>query len=95
MHDGRRLDDVQRGRKITIQVDGVLVDCHEGETLVAALMAAGCENFRLSSRLGLPRAPYCNMGVCFDCMVVVDGCAFVRACMTDVVPGIKVQTGKR
>lgn len=95
MHDGRRLNDVRRERKILIEIDGVSVDCYEGETLATVLIAAGYESFRSSSKLHLPRAPYCNMGVCFDCMVAVDGQAFVRACMTDVTPGLKVQTGRR
>ena len=87
--------DVQRGRKVSIRIDDQSVDCFEGETLAVALMAAGVlqMNLRGGAR---PRAPYCNMGACFDCMVGVANPQgrFIRrrACMTPVRDGLQVRT---
>jgi sarcosine oxidase subunit alpha len=47
---------------------------------------------RNSSRDGAPRAVLCNMGVCYECLVRIDG-AVVRACMTEVENGMSVLRG--
>lgn len=83
---------VQRPAAVSIDVDGARVEAHPGESLAAALLAAGVRAFR-RTRSGKPRGPFCNMGVCFDCVVVVDGDAGVRACMTPVREGMRVETG--
>ena len=41
---------------------------------------------------GAPRAVLCNMGICYECLVRIDG-AVVRACMTEIEPGLKVERG--
>lgn len=71
-------------------VDGQPVAAYPGETVAAALLAAGFRTFR-SGTVGGPRGPVCNMGICFECVVTVDGVTNVRACMTPVRPGMKVE----
>src|SRR5206468_7277956 len=85
-------DGVERGPAISIEFDGQPVAAYEGETVAAAVVAAGKKVFRSTARLGAPRGLYCGMGVCYDCLVVVDGCPNRRACMTRVAPGLRVQT---
>jgi len=87
IHDG-----VRRPASVSIDVDGARVDAYPGESLAAALLATGVRAFR-HSQSGKPRGPFCNMGVCFECLVVVDGDAGVRACMTPVREGMRVETG--
>lgn len=60
-----------------------------GETLAAALIAAGETIFR-RTREDEPRGPVCGMGVCFDCLVTVDG-ETARACLTSAKPGLVVR----
>lgn len=62
-----------------------------GDTLAAALLAAGVEAFRDTPLSGAPRAPYCMMGACFECLVEVDGTPAVQACMTEVAEGMVVR----
>ena len=86
---------VERGRKIAICVNDLPVDCFEGETLAVALIGAGF--LQMNRRGGVRmRAPYCNMGACFDCLVGVENGEgrFIRrrACMTPVRNGLKVRT---
>jgi predicted molibdopterin-dependent oxidoreductase YjgC len=73
----------------TITVDGEPVTAYPGQTLAAALHASGRRVFRATRVNGRPRGLYCAMGVCFDCVVDVDG-ETTRACMRSVENGMKV-----
>ena len=91
----RRLPDTTRP-EVSITVDGRPVAAREGESVAAALLAAGSVACRTTAVTGAPRGPYCMMGVCFDCLVTVDGTANVQGCMTRVRDGmrIEIQQGK-
>jgi predicted molibdopterin-dependent oxidoreductase YjgC len=75
----------------TIEVDGAFITACDGQTVAAALIAAGKQMFRHMPS-GAPRGFFCGMGVCFDCLVTVDGLADQRACMTPVRQGMRIQT---
>ena len=77
---------------ITIIVDGLPVAAVEGETLLAALLASGLLAVRRSSSGG-PRGPFCGMGVCMDCQVLVEGRGMVRSCAEPVREGMVCSTG--
>jgi len=77
------------GRPITIHFDGRPIAALEGETVAAALSAAGIVAFRRTAS-GAPRGLYCGMGACFDCVVTVDGRIGQRACLTKVADGMQV-----
>jgi predicted molibdopterin-dependent oxidoreductase YjgC len=77
--------------RFDIEVDGRLVPAASGQTIAAALIGAGFSVFR-HTPTGAPRGVFCGMGVCFDCLVTVDGLAEQRACMTPVQRGMRVQT---
>lgn len=74
----------------TITVDGRPVTALPGQTVAAALLAAGMLWWRRTPT-GAPRGLFCGMGVCFDCLVTVDGLPDQRACMTPARPGMQVQ----
>ena len=86
--------EVERGEKVTLTVDGKDLEAHLGETVAGALMAAGIRTFRETFRRRLPRGLYCGMGVCYDCLVVIDGRPNTRACMAYVADGMKVELQK-
>ena len=79
-----------RGPAVTIRVDGAPRQAHLGETVAAALIADGDAAIRLT-RAGFARGLYCGMGVCFECLVVVDGVPNTRACMTWVRDGMEIR----
>jgi hypothetical protein len=81
-----------RGRRLHFMFDGLPVLACEGETVAAALFAAGHRTLRTSSRAGAPRGLFCGMGVCFDCLVRVNGRPNLRACQTPVADGMIVET---
>src|SRR5215472_5383268 len=77
------------GREIKFRFEGKTLTALEGETIAAALSAAGIVAFRQTIN-GAPRGLYCGMGACFDCVVTVDGRMGRRACMEKVADGMEV-----
>ena len=89
----RRLEDgLQRGRAVEIVVDGLPVPAFEGESVAAALLAAGTRVLRTTVRQGAPRGLYCGIGVCFECVMTVDRRPNVRTCQAPVRDGMQVET---
>jgi len=82
----------ERPRPVTIDVDGETVTAYPGESIACALLAAGWRAFR-RTKTGALRAPFCNMGVCFECVVAVDGVEDLRACLLPVRSGMTIVTG--
>ncbi|HVC97032.1 MAG TPA: (2Fe-2S)-binding protein [Pirellulales bacterium] len=79
-------------RNVRLTFDGDEVLCVEGQTLAAAFLATGRRAWRFTSRRGEPRGVFCGMGICFDCLVEVDGRPNVRACLTPAAEGMRVET---
>jgi aerobic-type carbon monoxide dehydrogenase small subunit (CoxS/CutS family) len=77
---------------IEVIVDGSPLQAPAGQSLAAALLSAGRSVLR-ESPSGKPRGLYCGIGVCQECRVLVDG-EVVRSCVTPVVAGMRVQTGR-
>jgi sarcosine oxidase subunit alpha len=91
----RRLDD--KSGTLVLKVDGREIGARDGDTVAAALLAAGIKHIRTTPVSGAPRAPYCLMGVCFDCLVTIDGVGSRQACLVPVRDGMMIETqqGKR
>ena len=86
---------VERGEAITIIVDGEDVLAYRGETVAAAMLASGIRTMRYTRREHEPRGLYCGMGVCFECVVRLEGAGPTRSCITSVADGMKVWTAER
>jgi sarcosine oxidase subunit alpha len=91
----RRLGD--KGATLTLMVDGKEIRARIGDTVASAMLAAGIGRFRTTPVSGAARAPYCMMGVCFDCLVTIDGVGSRQACLVPVREGMAIETqqGKR
>jgi predicted molibdopterin-dependent oxidoreductase YjgC len=81
---------LERGVPVGLTLDGRPVTAYAGESVAALLLAEGITATRVT-RDGEPRGVYCGMGVCFDCLVVVDGVPNTRACVTWVRDGMTVE----
>lgn len=88
----RRIDDGASDLRFTFE--GREIAARAGETLAAALLAAGVRHFR-DTPAGAARAPWCLMGVCFDCLVEIDGVASRQACLVPVAEGMRVRRQRR
>ena len=82
---------------VTLHVDGKPVTARRGDTVAAALLAAGIGRCRTTPVSGAPRAPYCMMGVCFDCLVTIDGIGNRQGCLVPARDGMRIesQQGRR
>ena len=91
MADARMSQAERRGPVVRLTFDGEPIEAHDGESVAAALWAAGVRALRRSTARGEPRGIYCNMGICYDCLVRIAG-RDVRACMTPVREGLVVES---
>jgi predicted molibdopterin-dependent oxidoreductase YjgC len=80
-------------RPWVLTFDGRSVPATPGESVGAALTNAGIRSWRLTRKQGRPRGLFCGIGVCFDCLLSIDGLPNQRACLTPVAPGMKVESG--
>jgi D-hydroxyproline dehydrogenase subunit gamma len=83
-------DGVERGPELEVFLDGRPARAFAGETVATVLIAEEGLRTRLTAS-GAPRGIYCGMGVCFDCLVVVDGVPNTRACTTLVADGMTIE----
>ncbi len=89
---------IDSGRPVlTLTVDGHPVTAEAGESVAALLLRQPTAASRNTPVQGSPRAPYCMMGVCFDCLAIVDGAASTQSCLVTVREGMRVerQFGRR
>lgn len=84
-------DGLERGERVSLRLDGIPVSAYAGESVAAVMIAErGAATRRTAG--GERRGVFCGMGVCFDCLVVVDGVPNTRACMTLVAEGMVVDS---
>lgn len=79
------------GELVDITVDGHSLRVAAGDSVAAALFAAGYVAMRRTAKSDLPRGPYCMMGACFECQMRINGTP-MQACMTPVSGGMDVRT---
>jgi predicted molibdopterin-dependent oxidoreductase YjgC len=77
---------------IDIEFEGRRLAVLGQRSVAAALLAAGVSRFRSTPVSGAPRAPYCMMGVCFECLLEIDGVSNRQACLVPVQPGMKIRS---
>ena len=70
------------GRDLTVR---------KGLSVAAALLGAGITHFRNTPVTSAERGPFCMMGVCFDCLLVIDGEANQQSCMVEVRDGMRIE----
>ena len=87
----KRLHEKSARQKVTIDFEGAQIEVLAGETVAAAVLAAETDYTRTSAISGVHRAPYCQMGICFECLMEIDGVPNRQACMIEVREGMKVR----
>ena len=78
--------------RFVVHVNGAPVEVAEGSSVAVAAMIAQT-NCRLSVT-GEPRAPFCGMGICFECRMTINGIPHMRSCQVVVVPGMDIRTNE-
>lgn len=88
------LGELEPGKMVKIEVDNKAMDAVEDEPIAAALIANGINVFRYTKKHKQPRGIFCAIGLCTDCIMMVDGVA-LRTCVTGVKEGMKMKTMDR
>ncbi len=81
----------ERNKEVEIYVNGKREIAREGDTVASALWAMGVRQFRRSRKRGEPRGPFCFIGRCSDCEVTINGRPRVKACLTRVQKGMRIE----
>ncbi|HSW16164.1 MAG TPA: (2Fe-2S)-binding protein [Ramlibacter sp.] len=76
---------------VTVQFEDQPICVPAGLSIAAALLLKGAQPFRTTPVTQSPRAPYCMMGVCFECLVEVDGKPSRQGCLTTVREGMVIR----
>ena len=79
------------GERVAIELEGETVSVAAGVSVAAALLELDCIPFRHAPVGAAPRAPFCMMGACYDCLVEIDGVPNQRACQRQVSAGMRVR----
>jgi len=84
------LDGMAPGEMVSFTFEGRTVAAKAGMTVAAALLAAGVTATRETPVTGAARGAYCLMGVCFECLMVINGVPNQQACMIPVQNGMQI-----
>jgi predicted molibdopterin-dependent oxidoreductase YjgC len=78
--------------EVAISIDGRSFVARAGDSVAAALLASGRLSCRTTAVSGNARGPFCLMGACFDCLVVIDGRQNQQGCLVTVAEGMEIET---
>jgi predicted molibdopterin-dependent oxidoreductase YjgC len=88
----KRIDDTISGSQtLRLTIEGKEIVAAQGDTVAAAMLVAGFTYTHTTPQKHKKRAPYCMMGMCFDCLVEINGNPNQRACQTLVQEGMDVK----
>jgi hypothetical protein len=84
------IDPTDAASFVVVTVDGAPVRLQEGDSVAAAVLLAGHGVYRRTLVGEAPRAPFCMMGVCFDCLVEIDGVPNRQGCLIPARNGMRI-----
>jgi predicted molibdopterin-dependent oxidoreductase YjgC len=76
---------------VTVSIEGQSIKVPAGETVAAAVLVSGIGYTRTTPVSGTPRAPFCLMGVCYECLMVINDQPNKRACRERVEEGMTIE----
>lgn len=82
----------RNGATLRVYLDGEPVDAFDGDTVASLLLTTiEPQHYRQSPASGGPRAPLCMMGVCFECLVEIDGQKNQQGCLVPLRDGMRIR----
>jgi len=79
-------------KQVKFTFNGKPISCEEGQSIAAAMIAVGNRELRTTRFGDEPRSIFCGIGVCYDCVVVVNGVANQRSCLIEAKDAMKVES---
>lgn len=86
----KRLKEIE-GHTVTVNIEGDDVQVPEGDTVATAVLVHHLGYTRTTPISGSPRSPLCMMGVCFECLMEIDGLPNQQACQVQVKAGMTIR----
>ncbi len=86
--------DFDRRHRFTFSYNGEPVTAYEGESIAAALHAAGVNVLSRSVTHDRPRGFFCGIGKCSSCLMRVDGIPSVRTCIVPARQDMTVESAQ-
>jgi predicted molibdopterin-dependent oxidoreductase YjgC len=77
---------------LEVELNGRMVKAQGGVSVASVVLGKGEKFTRTTPVSGSKRGPFCMMGVCYDCLMIIDGKSNQRACSIEVQPGMKIAT---
>ncbi|MCP4076350.1 MAG: (2Fe-2S)-binding protein [Gammaproteobacteria bacterium] len=78
---------------VSISINGKTFDVPAGESVAAAILTISGIHFTRTSHISnSPRAPFCLMGVCYECLMIINGKSSQRSCKVIVEEGMTIDT---
>lgn len=77
---------------VDITFDGRRFAVPAGINVASALLLSGVREFRSTPVSQSGRAPYCMMGICFECLVEIDGVPARQSCLIEVQDGMQIKS---
>lgn len=87
-----KISPIRERRPVEVIIDGRKAQAFEGELVSTVLQAEGISVFARKHATGRPSGIYCGMGMCYECLVTIDGIPNVRACQTYAVDRMVIET---
>jgi predicted molibdopterin-dependent oxidoreductase YjgC len=91
MAEAFRLKAIEANMSVEFEFAGKPILGREGESIAAALLAAGISASRCTAKNSEPRGYFCGMGICWECVVEIEGVGSVRGCQFPVSAGLRVR----
>ncbi len=86
------MSEVRATHTVSLTFNGQPLSVPAGISVAAALLMSGVNRFRATPVSESPRAPYCMMGVCFECLVTIDGVPNRQSCLIEVTDGMRIHS---
>lgn len=87
----KTIDETAVAETVAINFEGKKLQVPAGKTVMASILAADPDYTRTTGISHSKRSGYCQMGVCFDCLMEIDGVPNQQACMIEVRDGMTVK----
>lgn len=84
--------ELKRGKPVLITINQIKLTAYEGELVSTVLHCEGIHVFQRKPMNAKPSGIYCGMGICYECLVTINGVPNVRACQTPVTDGMTIST---
>lgn len=86
------MSEARSTRTVSLSFNDQTITVPAGISVAAALLMSGINRFRATPVSESPRAPYCMMGVCFECLVDIDDVPNRQSCLIEVADGMRIRS---